>query len=1045
MECHYTCFTNAEATGIEDNSFHLGGLDLLQLQTQDVAVEEVQFQLYLKEIQRINPTLEEGNLFVDGLYELVCSKLPHSQSSPLKSSVSDLLTVHSSKTLLLHKYWKRPDDPAEHSAYLAIGSSFVQYVLSTYGPRGVSQFLQKLDCTLIDPQTENFTFKSKDITSLEFKWTKFAEAHVNEEFRLSTLGMLKLLFRKYLLMYWFYLALVVIIMLMDAGTTLGLAISTGRMITLGQLLNGSSPSKGNSALGNTNSTNASANRSSLEGSSVVNGSSKEMVLFPLLQWAGIAIGFTLSHFLLVIASTGLQAHVAVCVCKRLRRQLSTRLHHVTPKFLTDHSSSTIISTFIQDVNVIEKLIASSLRTVLFGILMLLTFVAYTLALIWQLALPLCILYISGQVLVWIITTKLSEHSFAKSQATGKLCNILKEEIDGYHINRLYGLARFWRSQFNNVLHKQFSKKARRSLFLEKFTLLFQVTVPQVISSLLTFSFILLLRYNFVSFENGLSIVLFFSYVVVHVVAAAGDFPTLQNATLALQRINTMLYNNEHSLPNKIYEQKEQQYKQNQTTQSNRTIVPDCLSIEFRDVCFSYIATASHWNLFDVNLKISAGERVAVLGKSGSGKSSLLNMVLQVYEPTHGEVIFGDESMDFNGLKVAATFQFNHIFNMSIRENIRIGNLQASDEEVEEAARLADLHVWISGLSRGYDTAVSSGGSSLSGGQKQRIAIARMLVARAPILVLDEVTSALDPATETKVFNKLLEITAGKTVIAATHRLEQAKEFDRIIVLSHGKVKEDGTHDELMALKGAYWCMWNNTDGVSPGKGIPIIRRRGSLTSCTPNPLPVPLIQGTPAIPVVSSAPFLTSPMFTPLCTLMEGDEPSRIMSMSQSHMTSLNTTIHQNSHSNLQDMDFNEYPIPRTSSTPAGRVKIGLSKGNFSSSSVDGSKSCVSQQATIDSRDSLQIGMPISPNVINQSSRTSEKCCSQQVNTERSLQGISEQSVQVTVERTKSHNSQPSVIDTNKVVIIEDRTTDISCGSDTNSEIWDSGPTYYKV
>ena len=1039
MECQYTCFTNVEATGIEDNSFQLGGLNLLQLQTQEVAVEEVQFQLYLKEIQRINPTLEEGNLFVDGLYELVCSKLPHSQSSPLKSSVTDLLTVHSSKTLLLHKYWKRPDDPAEHSAYLAIGSSFVQYVLSTYGSRGVSQFLQKLDCSLSGPQMEDFTFKGKDITSLEFKWTKFAEAHVNEEFCLSTLGMLKSLFRKYLFMYWFYLALIVMIMLMDAGITLGLAITTGQMITLGQV---SSPSKGNYVHGDTNSTNTSTNLSSPEDSGVMSGDmdSNRVYLFPLLQWAGITIAFILMHFLFVTVTTGLQAHVAVCVCKKLRRQLSTRLHHVTPKFLSDHSSSTIISTFLQDINVIEKLIASSLRTVLFGILMLLTFVVYTLVLIWQLALPLCVLYISGQVLVWIITSKLSEHSFAKSQATGKLCNILKEEIDGYHINRLYGLARFWKSQFNDVLHKQFSKKARRSLFLERFTLLFQVTVPQIISSLLTFAFILLLRYGFLSFESGLSIVLFFAYVVVHVVAAAGDFPTLQNATIALQRINAMLYNSEHTLPNKIYEQKEQKSKHDQTIQSNRTLFPDCLSIEFRDVCFSYIATASHWNLFDVNLKISAGERVAVLGKSGSGKSSLLNMVLQVYEPTHGEVIFGDENADFNGLKVAATFQFNHIFNMSIRENIRIGNLQATDEEVEEAAKLADLHVWISALSRGYDTAVSGGGSSLSGGQKQRIAIARMLLARAPILVLDEVTSALDPATETKVFNKLMEITAGKTVIAATHRLEQAKEFDRIIVLSHGKVKEDGTHDELMMMRGAYWCMWSNTDGVSPGKGVPIIRRRGSLTSCTSDAFTVPLNQGTPAIPAVSSAPLLTTPMFTPLCPLMECDELSKLMSMSKSHMSSFNTTAHQTSQSNHQDLNFNEYPIPRTSSTPAGKMKIGLSKGNFSHNSVDDTKNCVSQHATLDSHDSNQIGLPTNPNVINPSSRISEDFCSQQVISEQHVQLNPEQSVQVSSEPTESQHSQPSMITTN--------TTDISCESDTNNEKWwscDSGPTYYKV
>jgi len=874
VELKFKCFNNREATEIDMES---SALDIGQ-HLQEGPFEEVQFQLYMKEIRRINPALTEGCLFVDGLYELVCSRLPQSGDSPLKKSVTDLLTLHTSGSLLLEKYWKRPDDESQHSAYLAVASSFVQYILTTYGPKGVSQFLQNLDCSIVDPQRENFSFKGKGITSLEFKWTKFAEAHINEEFRLTTINMFRLLFKRYLMGHWASLIFIMIVMVVDVGATLALANATAQMINLGQLT-------------------FTSHHNLTE--DVIHTPELELEYFyHLVQWAGIGIGLILLRFVIVMVTTALQAHLAVKVCKGIRRQLSDRLNHVNPNFLRDYSSSAIISTFLQDVTVIEKLVAHSLRTVLQGVLILLTFVLYTGVLIWQLALPLTVVYIIAQVGIWSFTSKLSEHSFAKSQATGKLCDIVKEQIDGYQVNRLYGLAFFWRKQFNNILHAQFSGKARRSLFLEKFTQLFQLMVPSIISSILTFAFILLLKYGYISFEKGLSIILFFSYVVIHVVAAASDFPTLQASTVALQRINAMLFNAKHTLSI-------DSYYQSLSKPPGSSRMPTCtansLSIELKDLCFSYNATASHWNLFGVNLKIEAGERIAVLGKSGSGKSSLLNIILQVYEPTNGEINFGDNE-EYSGLKVAATFQFNHIFNMTIRENIRIGNLQATDEEVEEAAKMADLHTWVSGLSRGYGTAVSSGGSSLSGGQKQRIAIARMLVAKAPILVLDEVTSALDPATENKVFTKLMEVTKGKTVIAATHRLEQAKEFDRIIVLSHGVIKEQGPHNDLMEKRGAYWMMWGNEAAVnaekSPVKAVPIIRRRGSIT-CE-----------QPLIRQVASAPALHS--LQPVRAIgprIEVVEASINWSKSQPNLTV----------KSLDNVDCQS--IPRITSTPIMRKK----------------------------------------------------------------------------------------------------------------------------
>lgn len=825
-ECHLGCSGSTESLVDEEQ---LAGLEWLQSLAQEGNLEELQFHLYMREIQRLNPDLEDGCLFVDGLYQLVASRTPLGMSAEepqlsIKSSVRDLLAKHKSGTLMLQMYWQRPDDPEDYAAYLAVASSFVQFVFSTYGSKGVSQFLRKLDhdSSMADPQAKNFRFKGKDIFGLEVKWKKYVEAAVNEKFRLSTFGMLRMLFRKYLLSYWFRLMVVLLIVFADVALHLLFAISSGRLLSFGF-----TPSS----------------------------------ILPIVQWIGILLGTILVRFMLMLISTIMLATVAVNVSNKMRKQLSIRLHSVTPKLFSDHSASSILSTFMQDVNSIEMVVAFALRTVIWGILMLITCVVFTLVMVWPLGIPLAFVFVVTQVTVHSVSTWLSDHSFAKSQATNKLCDILKEKIDGFCINKIYRLGAFWQLEMNNIIHTQYKRKAIKSLFFTKFIQLFQGLVPNIVGSLLTFAIILLIQYELVTFENGMAIFVFFTTVVIALTAASVVFPHIQTAATAMGRINALLNDKVHDLEEDDCKKVAPESKKLLSQQEHS------LSVEFKKVCFSYEATASHWNLFDVTLHIRAGERVAVVGRSGSGKTTFLSLVLQMLKPTSGEVVIGEGN--HAGIKVAATFQSNHIFNMSIRENIRVGNLEATDEDVEEAAKQADIHSWIMSLPRGYDTAIHAGGGSLSGGQKQRIAIARMLVANAPVLVLDEVTSALDPPTESRVFEKVMEVTAGKTVISATHRLAQAKCFDRIIVFSHGKVKEIGTHQALLALQGTYWRMVNNE--ISPencAKAVPIIRKR-SLKLVPPELSVVPLPeQDTPA-KILLQKPLLATPNFTPLHPLQE--------------------------------------------------------------------------------------------------------------------------------------------------------------------------------
>jgi ATP-binding cassette subfamily B protein len=219
-------------------------------------------------------------------------------------------------------------------------------------------------------------------------------------------------------------------------------------------------------------------------------------------------------------------------------------------------------------------------------------------------------------------------------------------------------------------------------------------------------------------------------------------------------------------------------------------------------------------LDNLSLKLNVGKTIAIVGPSGSGKSTLLNLILRLYVPDEGRVTI--DGIDIRRVtreslrrSMAVVFQENMLFNMSIRENIRLGKEGATDEEVEQAARKAEIHRYIMSLPKKYDTPVGERGDTLSGGQRQRIAIARAIVRNPSILLLDEATSALDQTTEAAINRTLLKLAEGRTLIWSTHRLTSVVEMDEIIVIAGGKVIERGSHAKLLAANGVYRKLWDD--------------------------------------------------------------------------------------------------------------------------------------------------------------------------------------------------------------------------------------------
>ncbi|MFA7435648.1 MAG: ABC transporter ATP-binding protein [Bacilli bacterium] len=235
-------------------------------------------------------------------------------------------------------------------------------------------------------------------------------------------------------------------------------------------------------------------------------------------------------------------------------------------------------------------------------------------------------------------------------------------------------------------------------------------------------------------------------------------------------------------------------------------------IEFRNVTFRY--NDKETILENFNLKIKSGTSVALVGSTGSGKSTIVNLICRFYEPVEGQILidgrdYKDRSITWLHENLGYVLQSPHLFNGSIMENIRYGRLDATDEEVKEAAKLAYVDQFVKDLADGYNTLVGEGGSKLSVGERQLISFARALVANPRILVLDEATSSIDTKTEEVIQDVVKTILKGRTSFIVAHRLSTIINSDLILVIDNGKILESGTHRELLDLRGEYYNLYKN--------------------------------------------------------------------------------------------------------------------------------------------------------------------------------------------------------------------------------------------
>jgi len=240
------------------------------------------------------------------------------------------------------------------------------------------------------------------------------------------------------------------------------------------------------------------------------------------------------------------------------------------------------------------------------------------------------------------------------------------------------------------------------------------------------------------------------------------------------------------------------------------------AIDIQAVNFGY--EPNHLVLKDITLTIEKGKMTALVGASGGGKTTLADLLARFHEPTNGRILLDGldfQKFEINSLrwKMAIVGQKSFIFNTSIRHNIAYGTPLATEEEIIEAARLANALEFIQKLPQGFDTIIGADGMQLSGGQQQRIAIARALVRNPEILILDEPTSALDAITEQVIQELLDKFTIGRTVIVIAHRLSTVAKADKVVVIEQGKIMEQGSYQDLIQQQGKFWQYYQTQNDI----------------------------------------------------------------------------------------------------------------------------------------------------------------------------------------------------------------------------------------
>lgn len=528
----------------------------------------------------------------------------------------------------------------------------------------------------------------------------------------------------------------------------------------------------------------------------------------IIAYAFIAIHLGLSVWCFIRAASIVEENTTI----EIRKQAFDKLQKLSFSYYDTTSSGWIMARMTSDARKLASIISWGIVDLLWGLLLMLGILGVTIVMNWRLAIVLIILVPVFLLLTMYFRKKILREYRSVRKINSEITASFNESFIGSNTSKTLVLEKQNEVEFNNVI----SKMKRRSIKAAMFSSIFWPTI--LVLGYLGVAIIAIEGSTFVLSDNVKLIIttgtlyLFLDYAmrffepIMSIARIISDF---QQAQASAERVISLI----ETEPD-VKDSDEVIEKYGDLYNPKKENWEELFGkIEFKDVSFKYKGT-DKLVLDNFNLKIEKGKMVAIVGETGSGKSTIVNLISRFYEPTNGQILIDDvdykkRSVGWLHSKLGYVLQTPHLFSGNILENVRYGKLDATDDEVKKACEIVNANEFIEKLPDGYLTDIGEGGSKLSIGQKQLLSFARAILTDPNILILDEATSSIDTENEKIIQEAIRTILKNRTSIVVAHRLSTIVNADEIIVLKEGKILEKGTHLELLKQKGYYFNLYKN--------------------------------------------------------------------------------------------------------------------------------------------------------------------------------------------------------------------------------------------
>ena len=550
---------------------------------------------------------------------------------------------------------------------------------------------------------------------------------------------------------------------------------------------------------------------------IFNGFINTLLLIGVIYFTGIMASYIYSRILISISAKALY---------NIRCDLFSKMEKLPIKYFDTHTHGELMSLYTNDIDAIREMMTESFPSFILSIISLVGIFSMMIYYSWQLT---CIVMIAILFMFFLARniTKKSGSYFVKQQnELGKVNGFVEEMIEGQKVVKVFCHENKTIDDFNIINNELYdiSSKANGYANVLMPTMVNLSNINYAIISISGSIFILL---NILTLGT---LVAFLQYtrMFVHPISdISQQFNSVLTALAGAERIFKVMDTRPEKDDGKVVLANIKIDENGNIIETNertgiwawKSIDKDGKAkyielkgeIEFKDVVFSYNDVKIVLNT--INLKANMGEKIAFVGSTGAGKTTITNLINRFYDIKSGEITF--DGINIKNIKkadlrktISIVLQDTHLFTDTVRENIRYGKLNATDDEVVEASKLANAHDFITLLPNGYDTILTTDGQNLSQGERQLLAIARAIVADPPVLILDEATSSIDTRTEKLIEQGMDTLMKGRTVFIIAHRLSTVRDSDTIIVLENGTIIEQGNHEKLLDNKGKYYQLYN---------------------------------------------------------------------------------------------------------------------------------------------------------------------------------------------------------------------------------------------